>query len=77
MFEIYYEPRTALNMEIHNKKEMHSHVRETRKWAEFSYTEIIDKMKCVAATMKIGRKVLPLILEIRKEFPSDKGTEIH
>lgn len=34
-------------------------------------------MKCVAAAMKIDRKVLPLILEIRKEFPSDKGTEIH
>jgi len=31
VFEIYYEPRTALNMGIHNKKEMHSHVRETRK----------------------------------------------
>ena len=34
-------------------------------------------MKCVEATMKIGRKVLPLILEIRREFPSDKGTEIY
>lgn len=28
-------------------------------------------MKCVEATMKIGRKVLPLILKIR-EFPIDK-----
>lgn len=34
-------------------------------------------MKRVEATMKIGRKVLPLILKIRREFPSDKGTEIH
>lgn len=58
-----------------NKQDVHSLVRETRKQAGFSNTERGNKMRCVEATTGTERQALPPTVEIRREFPSDTGTD--